>query len=90
MNLKPFWIIETDFIPLDETLVFTVDGTTRQCVDLVIHEDNAVETGEFLRIQLSGNITAGIPSTAIVTIKDSSRKWQWYEIGFEKRGRNLI
>ena len=68
------FLIAGDFTPINEDFTFTATGVTRQCVNLVIKEDDVVENTEQLLLQLSSNdITASQPSV-IIDILDSSRK----------------
>lgn len=62
-----------DFDLSSATIPFTIGGLSQKCIDFIAHEDNAVESGELVRIGLGG-IAVGSPDAALITISDTSRK----------------
>ncbi len=67
------YIAGTDFDLSRDTIPFTVGGESEQCADFIAHEDNAVESGEPVRVNLGG-VVVGSPNELLITIVDTSRK----------------
>ena len=67
----------SDFIAVEGTLTFLINGNTRQCIDISIIDDDIIELGDecfIVRLSSYDEMVLGDPSVTTVCIRDDDSK----------------